>query len=625
MKCNRCFNEIPDHFSHCPYCGEATGQTEGAADAAISSQEDSLDAHKDSAQVPGMASEPVRNGDQQSSQDTREIPTEEVIYRDDYQENYHDHLEEGYTEAPAVRPSYYTPDYDEQAESFSPQPNYETSELQPGEYYYTESGDRYLVGPKENLDASVSSADSHTGTAVATRERPIWPRVIMIVILLMILVAALILFLLPKLRSKSPFDEVIKAIEVNDEARLAQLLNMDEYGNTIDTDDLQPFFNLLQDPAYRETLLTDLKAERETDIIKGGEEDNRPVLRRYPIRMTIDPPPALVRGTGFTNELTAETNNLEIGPWLPGDYLINVRYLYVFGEKEDGQDYKVRLSYLSKYMDDDTYLLDVPLKVVSVEFDDEFPAADIVINGKKIGKTVAEVLNNGGSLSSVVKNSTITLVMNTAGGPLESAPVLVASNGQNLTFKFNNAYKVDSSEADSAVYLNGEHIGDVADFAEFGYLIAPNNGSNEVTTDGAAVEITGSGDDVNIRRPDRQPADDTESDISSNSDRDDGSSDGGSSRDDSSSEQSSSENSNDSDNANIDGSRGESAGDSSSDSTGDSDTDDHTDRDDSDGSNSDGGGTNIDASGFPYSEADLRDAANGYISKPIQDDVLKAV
>ena len=59
---------------------------------------------------------------------------------------------------------------------------------------------------------------------------------------------------------------------------------------------------------------------------------------------------------------------MEIGPWLPDYYIINVRYLEVWARNQ--ADRNMRLSYLSKYIDNDVYILDVPLKVVNVKIND---------------------------------------------------------------------------------------------------------------------------------------------------------------------------------------------------------------------------------------------------------------
>ena len=344
-------------------------------------------------------------------------------------------------------------------------------------------------------------------------------------------------------------------------------------------------------------------------------------MRRYPIRLTIDPPPAQLSGSGFTNEVTAGAWN---GPWLPGDYIINVRYLEVLGEKPGGQEYKVRLSYLSKYIDNDVYILDVPLKVVNVKINDEYPAADILINGEKIGRTVADVLKDGGVLGPIVKNSTITLAMKTPGGPLESEPILVSENDQELAFQFGNAFKVDHSNPDADVFLNGENIGKASDFKEFGYLIAPHDGVNEVTADGTEVEVVGAVDPPELIRPEPSPSDEDTDGKDSDSDGQ-GDTVGGT----------------DQEQDEKDDSDSTAGGDRTGDVTPDQDSSSDDSRSTDDRPSPDPEPTQttefspteptdptpapIDTTGFPYSEADLREAAKGYITKPIQLDVLKAV
>ena len=188
MKCNRCFNEVPDHFAHCPYCGEALGQ--GGEVASELSSQDNVNQVVNNVESP--ESEPPEDHSTDRSEDN--IPNEEVIYRDDYNDNYREHLEE--PSADRIRPTYYTPDYEAQAETYSPSPNYETSELPIGEYYYTESV-IYLVGKADvSQEQPLEQEEVQHKRPHATYN---YDRDFIVVI-----IVAAVIFLLPRLRSQSP-------------------------------------------------------------------------------------------------------------------------------------------------------------------------------------------------------------------------------------------------------------------------------------------------------------------------------------------------------------------------------------------------------------------------------------
>ncbi len=328
--------------------------------------------------------------------------------------------------------------------------------------------------------------------------RRVWGTILGLATIIVTIVLLIIYVILPATRPKGPIAEFIQAVRQNNEEKISQLLQTDEGGTPIKRDDLKPFLNLLKDDVYAERLIQDLQADNPTDLIQTVQQDQTILsLRRYKIHFTLNDGEAILSGSTIPEGVKLQQTEYELGPYLPGDYQFNLRYMGLLGEKATGESYPVRLTYASKQMQGSTYQLDGRRESFMVTLDNTYPAATVFINGEPIDQTIDALIKNGGTLGPIVKGAVLTFKINTLGGTLTSEPITLSAQPTGAVLpQFADAIALDSSAQNDTVRFAGKSVGQVKDFAQVGYLLGPKTIQNQIETGGSKLLATPSKQEI---------------------------------------------------------------------------------------------------------------------------------
>lgn len=453
MFCNQCGHSIPNHEPNCPYCG---ARVNSAVDLPIAAQDPA-------AASPGY---------------------EEEIYND---EDWYGR--EGEPASPDSLPDNVLMESDADYVYYD------------SDHYYGTDGSEQDVGPQRD-EWSDEYADLFVEPKAMKRRR--LPAIIISVVLVVVVGVIAFYFLKNHPTSESQVDQLIQAITDQDEGKILSLFKLNEPSNDPDGDfgdfpevnktNLKPFFNLLKEDEYRASILTELKAGRDSDVLilpaasEGGEGVR---LNAYGIKLVTDTAPVTITSPVLAEEINQTSpGEVELMPLYPGDYSFNFAY------PKDGSTqsvtHEMRLTWNDDNVSNGFYVLNTSGDVVQVRLNRNYAAAAVLIDGKPLGQTVGEIMQEGGLLGPYAKGTTVTLVLVVNGDTLRSEPVSLTADDQELNFTFPEAEVANTDRRDAEVYLDGVFSGLLSDYEDTGFIIGKkgNGVKYEVLVDGENVQVS---------------------------------------------------------------------------------------------------------------------------------------
>lgn len=487
MYCNQCGHPISENEENCPNCG-------APADVLIN----------DGATTKTPVS--VTMSDKEKKRG-RSSANEEEIYND---EDWSDSGQESDRTAESDANGLATDSDERTPDSPLIQPESDYVYYDSDKYYGGEEGEltnapRRDEWSDESFDESYDEAKDSLFVESDSGPRRRWPAVVVTVFLVAVVGFLAFYFLRNQTSALSASEQLAKAIKVNDNQKILEILQAnapdDEASKArinefpeINNTNLKPFFELLKDENYKSGLLTELEAKRNSDIILVPGQDTAAeslYLSGYGINLVTTAAPVTITSPVLSQPIELSVpGTTELMPLYPGEYSFS--FAYPSGDNDQSVTHEIRLTWNDPNIKDGNYVLNTSSDVVQVKLADEYSDATILIDGKSIDKTVREVLDEGGILGSFAKESSIALLLKIDEDLIKSDPIILNSDNQELNFVFPDAEYANTDALDAKVYHDGVLSGLLSDYADKGFIIGK-KGSGvkyEVMVDGEDVQLS---------------------------------------------------------------------------------------------------------------------------------------
>lgn len=272
------------------------------------------------------------------------------------------------------------------------------------------------------------------------------------------------------------------AVEENDADKMASLLRAD--GVSVTAESLAPLQALLQDPEYRENLLTKLASYDETDgktpaadvwIESTGTQllffqSHTMKVRTFTVTPEVTYPNTMVTVDGGEPKALSPGDGQTIEGLLPGEHTLAGRY--EGGLSPIASTAQVKLTTNEEEPESVTSSVDLKNPGKFAAFTSPQEEAVVRINGQDKGKAgdFAAEKNRLGPFEEPVS---VQLVLTTPLGTAESKAVDLKDDGQSVEFDFPNLVEVSDYHDEAKLFINGEEVGPMKDWLRFHRMIGP--------------------------------------------------------------------------------------------------------------------------------------------------------